>query len=207
MMTHHSARTHRECPYIHELADRFSFVILLIALTISSATQCWAELPMVLELGQITVNETKPNGKRWDFGLGKISKPDLVITVSLDDEQLLTTKKCKDSFSCELTRSAPFMLRGEQTLRFKVVDKDLKRDDAVDLLTVSLNERESNQKRALKLAGKSTSMLSFTVRPFIGTNATATPNAPRGELASPASESKPEAEPESESPTPSASPK
>ena len=207
MMIHHSARAHQERPYFHGFAGHFRFVTVLVTLIIVSVNQGWAELPMVLELGQITVNETKPNGKRWDFGLGKISKPDLVITVSLDDEQLLTTKKCKDSFSCDLTRSAPFMLRGEQTLRFKVVDKDLKRDDAVDLLTVSLNERESNQKRALKLAGKSTSMLSLTLRPFIGTNLDTTPSTPKGELASPASESKSESKPDSESPVPPTSPK
>jgi hypothetical protein len=122
---------------------------------------------MVLELNQLTVNETKPSGKRWDFGLGKISKPDLIIIVSLDDEQLLTTKKCKDSFSCELARSAPFMLKGEQILKFKIIDKDLKRDDTIDLLTVRLNESEPSQKQEMKLAGKSTSMLSFTLRPFI----------------------------------------
>jgi len=141
--------------------------LAFMTLMITSSTQGWAERPMVLELNQLTVNETKPSGKRWDFGLGKISKPDLIIIVSLDDEQLLITKKCKDSFSCELARSAPFMLKGEQILKFKIIDKDLKRDDTIDLLTVRLNESEPNQRQDLKLAGKSTSMLSFTLRPFI----------------------------------------
>ena len=155
---------HQSTPDLHRShLIIMTFVILVTVL----ATPSWAERPMVLEINQLTVNDTKPSGKRWDFGLGKISKPDLIIIVSLDEEQLLITKKCKDSFSCTFNRSAPFMITGEQILRFKVIDKDLKRDDTIDLLTVRINEGDAHQKQELKLAGKSTSMLSVTLRPFI----------------------------------------
>jgi len=147
----------------------------LLSLLMTSPTIVWAEVPMVLELNQVTVSETKPNGKRWDFGLGRISKPDLVITVSLDGEQILTTKKCKNTLSCMFERSAPFMLKGEQVLRFKVIDKDLKKDDLIDSLTVKLKEGEFNGKQEFKLAGKSTAMLSLTLRPFLNTKKQATP--------------------------------
>ena len=163
--------THLRTPHSSITSARFITVVCMalshISILATTPKVAQAEVPMILEINQVTVSETKPNGKRWDFGLGRISKPDLVIKVSLDGEQILTTKKCKNTLSCMFKRSAPFMLKEEQTLRFKVIDKDLKKDDLIDSLTVKIKEGDLNPRQEYKLAGKSTSMLSLTLRPFI----------------------------------------
>lgn len=139
---------------------------LICGWSVADIDQVSAETPVVIELGQLQVSETKPNGKRWDFGLGSISKPDLMLKMYLDREELVVTKICKDAFTCLFQRSIPILVRGTQDLSITVVDRDLKRDDVIDQLTVKLTESELGESKEIKLAGKSTTLLTFTVRPL-----------------------------------------
>lgn len=164
---------------------------LLLSSLVTNTRESYAERPVVLELGQVQVSETKPNGKRWDFGLGSISKPDLVLKVYLGQEELITTKKCKDAFSCVFKRSVPLLVSGSQDLSVTIIDRDLKRDDVIDQLTITLDESELHQAREVKLAGKSTTLLTFKIRPLI------TPKSSAGDAS--ASETAPQP---TENPTP-----
>jgi hypothetical protein len=120
----------------------------------------------VLELGLLDVSHTKPNGDSWDFGIGSFTRPDLTVQVMLNQQEILKSQKCPNTFSCIFDdRSQPFELSSRSVLRVEVWDRDLQYNDLIDHFHIVLSDETRLEGAEFELTGKSTMNLSIRVIP------------------------------------------
>lgn len=146
------------------MIDRLAFGISLCL----SVQTVYATPHTVIELEEVSVQETKPNGHRWDVGFGMMSRPDLLVSFELNQEVLFVSKRSKNVFSSRFDqRSPPLKIDPDQTLVIRVIDRDLRADDLIDELRVPITMKEIREGKHFKLAGRSTRLLSFRLRAFV----------------------------------------
>lgn len=141
--------------------------MIICSLWMMSATIASAEVTVMIELSEVSVQQTKPSGKQWDFGLGKMSRPDLLVTIYLDGTPILKSKKYRDTFSAQFSeRSLPLTLSGKRTLTVRLVDSDLRHDDLIDQLSVEVSEDDALMGRSFRLTGRSTLNVTLKMTPL-----------------------------------------
>ena len=114
----------------------------------------------------LSVMETKPNGTAWDVGFGDMIKPDLKIEIYQNEDLIMASNKFPNTYRLRHTlTSSPFKFMESAALEIKVIDKDLKNDDMIDLFSIVLHHENIQDKKVFVLNGKSTLELMIQVQP------------------------------------------
>lgn len=143
-----------------------AFVISALPFMCLFVTVSASASPTELVLGGLRVMESKPSGASWDAGFGVMTRPDLIIEVSIHERVIFTTPKAANTHSATQVISSPiFSLNEEVTLVIKVIDKDLRADDLIDVFTLRVTPQTVAEREIFKFAGKSVISLSLQLKP------------------------------------------
>lgn len=136
--------------------------LLTLSLFISSVSSALAESDYQLTLTELSVSETRQDGKPWDLGVGKGKQPDLYASVSVNGGYVLQRAFAKDSATVTpQAKSKSFDFKDNMLVNVVIYDKDMSSDDLIGSLHFKISEDDLNQ--TLTYQGGLINKVSFTL--------------------------------------------
>ena len=111
------------------------------------SSHSYAEADYTLTITEVSVKETRADGKQWDIGLGESTQPDLHLVVKVDEQSVLTHSfdKNKSRVIRHVTSSSFNMNQSSAKVHVELSDDDLQKSELIGSLDFEINKEQMDE--------------------------------------------------------------
>jgi chemotaxis protein histidine kinase CheA len=111
------------------------------------SSHSYAEADYTLTVTEISVKETRTDGKQWDIGLGESTQPDLHLMIKVDEQPVLTHSfdENKSRVIRHITSSSFNMNPSGAKVHIELSDHDLQKSELIGSLDFEIKKEQIDE--------------------------------------------------------------